>query len=279
MNPIEAAEKILSFISRDDMAGAVLMPAFYRGEPPAFFFTSTKAFVVYRQIDEEDIPGWNDLGFRRLGRFNCTVSYLFSEKAYELSLGSALVLSKEHGGYEDIKDFAHKMELIKGIFDVVPLKRLEMKADSEAREKPALKVSFQRLSDNCILPSYAHEGDAGMDVSSSEEAVIEPGKTAVIGTGFKMALPSGYAAFIQPRSGLAAKSGITVLNTPGLIDCHYRGEVKIILINLGERAFRVNTGDRIAQMVIQRVERAESVEVRELDDTQRGEGGFGSTGV
>ncbi|WP_350340618.1 dUTP diphosphatase [Candidatus Solincola tengchongensis] len=140
-------------------------------------------------------------------------------------------------------------------------------------------LRIKRLRPDVELPSYAHPGDAGLDIRSAEEVVLQPGERALVSTGFAMALPEGYAAFVQPRSGLASKHGISIVNTPGLIDCHYRGEVKVILVNLGGEPFRVRKGDRIAQMVIQRVERAEVLEVEELEDTARGEGGFGSTGI
>ncbi|MGQ9475348.1 MAG: dUTP diphosphatase [Actinomycetota bacterium] len=147
------------------------------------------------------------------------------------------------------------------------------------RDLGAVRLRIKRLRPEVELPSYAHPGDAGLDIRSAEEVILQPGERALLGTGFAMALPEGYAAFVQPRSGLAAKHGISIVNTPGLIDCHYRGEVKVILVNLGREPFQVNKGDRIAQMVIQRVERAEVLEVEELEDTARGEGGFGSTGM
>ncbi|MGQ9537049.1 MAG: dUTP diphosphatase [Actinomycetota bacterium] len=147
------------------------------------------------------------------------------------------------------------------------------------RDLSAVRLRIKRLRPEVELPSYAHPGDAGLDIRSAEEVILQPGERALLGTGFAMALPEGYAAFVQPRSGLAAKHGISIVNTPGLIDCHYRGEVKVILVNLGREPFQVNKGDRIAQMVIQRVERAEVLEVEELEDTARGEGGFGSTGM
>ena len=140
-------------------------------------------------------------------------------------------------------------------------------------------MRIKRLDPGVEPPSYAHPGDAGLDIRSAEDVVIPPGERALVSTGFAMALPEGYAAFVQPRSGLAARDGISIVNTPGLIDCHYRGEVKVILINHGSEAFRVRRGDRIAQMVIQKVERARVEVVEELDDTARGEGGFGSTGI
>jgi dUTP pyrophosphatase len=142
-----------------------------------------------------------------------------------------------------------------------------------------MTVSFKRLVPEAVLPAYAHPGDAGMDLCSVESLVIPAGGRSLVRTGFKMALPSGYEAQVRPRSGLALKRGVTVLNTPGTIDEGYRGEVGVILANFGDEDFRVEIGDRIAQMVVAPVVRAEIVETDELDATDRGEGGFGSTGV
>jgi dUTP pyrophosphatase len=155
---------------------------------------------------------------------------------------------------------------------------VEMKRTGKAADN-SVPLRIRMLEPSVTAPAYAHMGDAGLDICSSEDLVLEPGERALVGTGFAMALPEGYAAFVQPRSGLAARSGISIVNTPGLIDCHYRGEVKVILVNLGDEAFRVRKGDRIAQMVVQRVETARIDMVDELDDTARGEGGFGSTGL
>ncbi|MBC7253039.1 MAG: dUTP diphosphatase [Actinobacteria bacterium] len=163
-----------------------------------------------------------------------------------------------------------------GVYDLVPLVELERVGD---RDRGAVPLRIRRLRPDAELPSYAHPGDAGLDIRSAEEVILQPGERRLIGTGLAMALPEGYAAFLQPRSGLAARHGISIVNTPGLIDCHYRGEVKVVLVNLGQEPFQVKKGDRIAQMVIQRVERAEVLEVEELEDTARGEGGFGSTGI
>lgn len=142
-----------------------------------------------------------------------------------------------------------------------------------------MTVSFKRLVPEAVLPAYAHPGDAGMDLCSVESTVIPPGGRALVHTGLKMALPLGFEAQVRPRSGLALKRGVTVLNTPGTIDEGYRGEIGVILANFGNEDFKVETGDRIAQMVIAPVTRAEVVEKDELDATDRGEGGFGSTGV
>ena len=142
-----------------------------------------------------------------------------------------------------------------------------------------MTVAFKRLADEAVLPAYAHPGDAGMDLCSVQSLVIPPGGRALVPTGLAMALPSGYEAQVRPRSGLALKRGVTVLNTPGTIDEGYRGEVGVILANFGDSDFVVEKGDRIAQMVIAPVTRAEIVEIDEMDSTDRGTGGFGSTGV
>lgn len=129
------------------------------------------------------------------------------------------------------------------------------------------------------VPSYAHPGDAGADLRAAEAAVLAPGERKLIGTGVRIALPDGYVALVHPRSGLAVKHGVTVLNTPGTIDAGYRGEIKVILINLGDEPFAIEPGDRIAQVVVQRFERANFIQVASLPESARGEGGFGSTGI
>ena len=129
-------------------------------------------------------------------------------------------------------------------------------------------------------PSYATVNSAGVDLKANivEPIVLQPLQRAVVPTGLKIALPEGTEAQVRPRSGLAAKDGVTVLNSPGTIDADYRGEVGVILVNLSDKAFTVNPGERIAQMVVARYERVEWEEVEQLDRTERGEGGFGSTG-
>jgi dUTP pyrophosphatase len=135
------------------------------------------------------------------------------------------------------------------------------------------------ISDLDLLPSYANIGDAGADLRSSGEYLIRAGERALVKTGLKIALPIGYVALVHPRSGLALKHGITVLNTPGTIDSGYRGEIGVILYNSSDLPFDVRKGDRIAQMVIQKYETANFSVVESLDETDRGEGGFGSSGV
>ncbi len=128
------------------------------------------------------------------------------------------------------------------------------------------------------LPAYATVGAAGMDVVAAEDAAIVPGARHAVGTGLALAIPSGFEVQVRPRSGLALRHGVTVPNTPGTIDSDYRGELKVILINHGDTTFVVKRGDRIAQLVLAPVTRAEWVEAEHLDATERGEGGFGSTG-
>ena len=128
------------------------------------------------------------------------------------------------------------------------------------------------------LPAYATEGAAGMDVVSAENLILRPGARVAVGTGFAVAIPPGYEMQVRPRSGLALKHGISIPNTPGTVDSDYRGEVKVILINHSEDNFTIQRGDRIAQLVLTPVTLAAWEEVAELDDTARGQGGFGSTG-
>jgi len=129
------------------------------------------------------------------------------------------------------------------------------------------------------IPAYAHPGDAGADLLAAESVVLEPGARATVGTGVAIALPDGYVAFVVPRSGLAAKHGITVVNTPGTIDAGYRGELRVILANTDPEApYTVTAGDRIAQLIVMPVSRARFVPVQTLPGSDRGEGGFGSTG-
>lgn len=143
-----------------------------------------------------------------------------------------------------------------------------------------ISVDIKRLDPNVELPQYAYEGDAGLDLRANERVVIPPYERALISTGLAIALPDGYAGFVQPRSGIALKQGLSIVNTPGLIDAHYRGELKVIAINLDkEREIVIERGDRIAQLVIQEVPCVRLVEVDELDATDRGSGGFGSSGV
>lgn len=142
-----------------------------------------------------------------------------------------------------------------------------------------MTVEFKKLQADAFLPAYAHPGDAGMDLRSVESLVVPAGERRLVRTGLAMALPMGYEAQVRPRSGLALKHGITVLNSPGTIDAGYRGEVGVILLNTGKEDFQIGVGDKIAQLVIAPVTIAEICEVGELDDSERGAGGFGSTGV
>jgi dUTP pyrophosphatase len=142
-----------------------------------------------------------------------------------------------------------------------------------------MDLRLVRLDNGLPLPSYAHDGDAGLDLYAADDIDLAPFERALIGTGIAVAIPVGFAGFVQPRSGLALKRGLSFVNTPGLIDSHYRGEIKIIAINLDPNStLRVARGEKIAQLVIQRVERVSVTETDSLDQTVRGEGGFGSTG-
>ncbi len=127
-------------------------------------------------------------------------------------------------------------------------------------------------------PIYAQPGDAGADLRSTESLVLAPGERRTVATGVKIALPAGYAGFVHPRSGLAAKFGITIVNAPGTVDAGYRGELKVTLLNTGSEEFGISRGDRIAQLVIQKIEIAQFIQVSELPESSRGEAGFGSTG-
>jgi dUTP pyrophosphatase len=141
-----------------------------------------------------------------------------------------------------------------------------------------MNLRFRRLADEARAPARAHDGDAGLDLHAAESVSIGPGERASVGTGVAVAIPEGHAGLVVPRSGLAARSGIAVVNAPGLIDSGYRGEVRVLLLNTDrEQPFSVEPGDRIAQLVVVAVASPEPVET-ELDETVRGPGGFGSTG-
>lgn len=143
-----------------------------------------------------------------------------------------------------------------------------------------IQVPVKILDNELPKPAYAKPGDAGLDLRSTIDIVIEPGQRALIGTGIALALPEGYAGFVQPRSGLAIKQGMTLVNTPGLIDSGYRGEICIIALNTDkEQPIVIKRGDRIAQLVIQAVPVVELVEVEELESSERSDTGFGSSGL
>ena len=142
-----------------------------------------------------------------------------------------------------------------------------------------LSIQVVRLDPDLPLPAYAHPGDAGADLLTTVDVTLAPGERALVPTGLALALPAGYVALVHPRSGLAARHGLSIVNAPGTVDAGYRGEVKVMLINHDPHApIELRRGDRIAQLVVQRVERARFVEVRELPDSVRGAGGYGSTG-
>lgn len=142
-----------------------------------------------------------------------------------------------------------------------------------------LEIAVQQLDPDLPLPSYAHPGDAGADLVSTVDLTLAPGERALVPTGIAIALPDGYVALVHPRSGLAARHGLSIVNTPGTVDAGYRGEIKVLLINHDPaEAIVLRRGDRIAQLVIQRYERAAFVAVDTLPDSVRGGGGYGSTG-
>ena len=149
---------------------------------------------------------------------------------------------------------------------------------SHGRED-SVEVLVKRLDPGLPMPRRAHPGDAGSDLYAVADVELAPGQRAVIATGVAIALPDGYAAFVHPRSGLAAEHGVTIVNAPGTVDAGYRGEIKVIVLNTdSERSVRLRRGDRIAQLVIQRVEKPVFLEVETLPGSQRGDGGYGSTG-
>nr|AIA13022.1 dUTP diphosphatase [uncultured bacterium] len=142
-----------------------------------------------------------------------------------------------------------------------------------------IELKIKLLDDGLTMPRYQHEGDAGLDLSSRIDFTLEPGERATVPTGIAVAIPRGYAGFVLIRSGLAARHGISCVNSPGLIDAGYRGEIAVVMINTDKREpLQIKRGDRIAQLVIQKIEEAILIEVNELDETARGAGGFGSTG-
>jgi len=142
-----------------------------------------------------------------------------------------------------------------------------------------LMIKINKIKENAILPHYAHEGDAGVDLYSAENYVLRPGQITLVSTGIKLAIPKGYEAQIRPKSGLALNHGISVCNSPGTIDSGYRGEIGVIAINHSKEEFKIEKGTKIAQMVFNKIEKAEFEEVKDLDNTKRGQNGFGSTGL
>jgi dUTP pyrophosphatase len=143
-----------------------------------------------------------------------------------------------------------------------------------------MRLPVQRLDPSLPMPSYAHQGDAGLDLYAAADVTLAPFERALVPSGIAVAIPDGHAGFVQPRSGLAIRSGLSLVNTPGLIDSHYRGEIKLIAVNLDPvTPIVIHRGDRVAQLVVQPVDFCEPVQTERLDATQRGEGGFGSTGL
>ena len=150
---------------------------------------------------------------------------------------------------------------------------------SEPTVEPTVEIALQRLDPELPPPAYAHPGDAGADVVTAVDITLAPGERALVPTGIAIALPHGYVALLHPRSGLAMRHGLSIVNTPGTVDAGFRGEIKVLLINLDQHEpIVLRRGDRIAQMVVQRVETARFVDVEVLPDSVRGTGGYGSTG-
>ena len=142
-----------------------------------------------------------------------------------------------------------------------------------------IKIAIQKLRPHAVLPDYAHPGDAGMDLYAAEDHTLRPGERILAPTGIAVAIPDGYEGQVRPKSGLALKLGLSVVNAPGTVDAGYRGEVGVILINLGQETVEIRRGQKVAQIVFARVERAGLEIVESLDETGRGRGGFGSTGA
>lgn len=145
-------------------------------------------------------------------------------------------------------------------------------------EHESLELRVVRLDDSVPLPSYAHDGDAGLDLAAAAQVHLAPGARAAVPTGLRVAIPVGWVGLVHPRSGLARRHGVTVANAPGTIDAGYRGELQVLLINLGDEPMTVEVGDRVAQLLLQRVGTAVVVETSDLDGSSRGTGGFGSSG-
>jgi len=258
---------------------AIYLRCFYRSEPPRILIREDSIQVLVKEKRVLDTEGYPyDLtarGYRELGKGTCRLAYEFLPgKSFEVEVEGTLMEKRLRPG--DLLEEVRGLRASLGVYDLVPLLDMQW---VRVREENGVVLRIMKLDPDINPPSYAHPGDAGLDIRSAEDVTLEPGGRAMVSTGFAMALPEGYAAFVQPRSGLAARNGISIVNTPGLIDCHYRGEVKVILVNLGGETFQVRRGDRIAQMVVQRVESARVEVVDELDETARGEGGFGSTGL
>jgi len=178
----------------------------------------------------------------------------------------------EESGVSDHRDLSERI-----VSDLVSRKLIEGDFFIPGRHYDTT-INLAKLHPNAVVPAFATDGDAGADLYSVEELTLAPYQKALVGTGIAIALPKGKVGLIHPRSGLAAKHGVTVLNTPGTIDSGYRGEIKVILFNSSDEEFRISVGDRIAQLVVQNYDSVLFYEVDSLDETSRGTGGFGSTG-
>ena len=155
-----------------------------------------------------------------------------------------------------------------------------MQASAEHVPSEKISLPIKKLDETIALPGYAYEGDAGLDLAASENAVLQPFERKLIGTGLAIAIPEDYAGLVIPRSGLAVKHGISIVNAPGLIDSGYRGELKVVLVNLDkDEPFEIKAGDRIAQLMLVKIPSVNLLQTEELPGSERGEGGFGSSGV
>lgn len=155
-----------------------------------------------------------------------------------------------------------------------------LQTDSASTNLEKIDLPIKKLDSSVELPKYAYEGDAGLDLASSESLVLQPFERKLVATGLAIAIPEGYAGLVIPRSGLAIKHGISIVNAPGLIDSGYRGELKVILVNLDpETPFEIKAGDRIAQLMLVKIPSVKLQQVEDLPSSERGEGGFGSSGI
>src|SRR4030042_668023 len=225
-------EKVSNIL--ESYPGVVYMPCYYRSTPPRIFIRENSVRVIVRQEEPILNPKGRcydlaEAGYHNLGEGIFYIAYEFPPgRRFELEMEGCLMEKKLEPG--DLGRELWELCASRGIYAVLPLLKLKRVA---AAGKGGVTLRIKKLDPEISLPSYAHEDDAGLDLSSADELVLEPGQRSMVSTGFAMALPRGYAAFVQPRGGRAARHGISIVNPPGLIDCHYRGEVKVILINLG----------------------------------------------
>lgn len=193
----------------------------------------------------------------------------------------ALDLEREKNGFKELIDEINsdsdlsdnKKELLTSLIEKTSVLALELAQNPRER----VEVKIQKINEDAVIPKYAHDSDAGADIYAIEDVTLKPHTTVVVKTGIKVAIPLGYMINIVPRSGLSAKTSLRIANTPGTIDANYRGEIGVIMENTGNLSVTINKGDRIAQMLIMPIPMIKWIESDELDETDRGEGGFGST--